>query len=58
MKLNWPIVVAILALFAAPQIEAREYLKSDQAQPRGYSPAVVTDGGKIVWVSGHAALRD
>ncbi len=37
---------------------SKDYLKSDFAQPRGYSDAVVTEGGKTVWVAGHAALRD
>jgi 2-iminobutanoate/2-iminopropanoate deaminase len=37
---------------------SKDYLKSEFAQPRGYSDAVVTEGGKTVWLAGHAALRD
>jgi 2-iminobutanoate/2-iminopropanoate deaminase len=53
------LVVALAAgLFIAPQVGARDYLKSDRAQSRGFSPGVVTDGGKIVWVSGQTGLVD
>ena len=47
-----------LTLFATSQLEARDYLKSDRAQSRGFSPGVVTEGGKIVWVSGQTGLVD
>ena len=47
-----------LALLAAPQAEAREYLKQERAQSRGFTPGVVTEGGKIVWVSGQTGLVD
>ena len=49
---------AILALACAGPVEARDYLKQDRAQSRGFSPGVVTDGGKIVWVSGQTGLVD
>ncbi len=38
--------------------EARDYLKQERAQSRGFSPGVVTEGGKIVWVSGQTGLVD
>jgi 2-iminobutanoate/2-iminopropanoate deaminase len=47
-----------LTLLATSQLEARDYLKSDRAQSRGFSPGVVTEGGKIVWVSGQTGLVD
>lgn len=47
-----------LALLATPQLEAREYLKQERAQSRGFSPGVVTEGGKTVWVSGQTGLVD
>lgn len=34
------------------------YIKTERAQQRGYSTAVVTDGGKIVWIAGHTAVID
>jgi 2-iminobutanoate/2-iminopropanoate deaminase len=47
---------AVVSLTA--QADARDYLKSDHAQSRGFSPGVVTEGGKIVWVSGQTGLVD
>lgn len=52
------LLVWMVASAAASDLQAREYLKSDFAQQRGFSDGVVTEGGKIVWVAGHAALRD
>jgi len=49
-------LVVALALLAAAPVEARDYLKQDRAQSRGFSPGVVTEGGKIVWVSGQTGL--
>ncbi len=56
MKSLWFLVA--LALLAAPQADAREYLKQERAQSRGFTPGVVTEGGKIVWVSGQTGLVD
>jgi len=36
-----------------------EYLeKSDFQKSRAYSPAVITQGGRIVWLAGQTATRD
>jgi enamine deaminase RidA (YjgF/YER057c/UK114 family) len=36
-----------------------EYLeKSEQQAARAYSPAVITQGGKTVWLAGQTATRD
>jgi enamine deaminase RidA (YjgF/YER057c/UK114 family) len=36
-----------------------EYLEKTQAQAaRAYSPAVITQGGRIVWLAGQTATRD
>ena len=36
-----------------------EYLQGTDAQKsRAYSPAVITDGGRIVWLAGQTALVD
>jgi 2-iminobutanoate/2-iminopropanoate deaminase len=37
---------------------ARTYIKGDRQQLRAYSPAVVTEGGKIVWLAGQIATVD
>ena len=37
---------------------AKEYIKGDRPQQRGYSEAVITEGGKTVWLAGQIALVD
>jgi len=34
------------------------YIKTERAQQRGYSAAVITDGGRIVWLAGQTATAD
>jgi len=51
------IAAALLAGFAAP-VHAKEFLKGERPQTRGYSQAVITEGGKTVWVAGQTATRD
>jgi 2-iminobutanoate/2-iminopropanoate deaminase len=36
----------------------RRNLKNPRAQPRGYSQAVVTEGGRVVWLAGVVAGED
>ncbi|KAA0998513.1 RidA family protein [Paraburkholderia panacisoli] len=36
----------------------RNYVKRDAAQERAYSPAVITQGGKIVWLAGQTVVDD
>lgn len=36
----------------------RRWLKRDAAQARAYSQAVVTEGGKIVWLAGQVGAND
>lgn len=53
------LIAAIAAIFlAGTPLQARDYLKADRAQSRGFSPGVVTEGGKTVWVSGQTGLVD
>lgn len=58
MKAQWTLPLLALALVTSSNLQAREYLKSDFAQQRGFSEGVVTEGGKVVWVAGHSVLRD
>jgi 2-iminobutanoate/2-iminopropanoate deaminase len=37
---------------------SKEYLKGDRPQQRGYSQAVITEGGRIVWLAGQTATVD
>ena len=57
MKAMGLLLAAALVLLAVP-VEARDYLKQERAQSRGFSPGVVTEGGKTVWVSGQTGLVD
>src|SRR3989442_2786072 len=36
----------------------RSYMKRETAQARGYSQAVVTEGGRIIWLAGQVAAED
>jgi 2-iminobutanoate/2-iminopropanoate deaminase len=38
--------------------QARDYVKGDYPQSRGYSLAVVTKGGKTIWLAGQTATTD
>jgi len=50
-------IVALLVALAAPA-EAKDFIKGERPQTRGYSLAVITDGGKIVWLGGQIAVAD
>jgi 2-iminobutanoate/2-iminopropanoate deaminase len=51
------IAAVLLFGFAAP-LHAKEFLKGERPQTRGYSQAVITEGGKIVWLAGQLAVVD
>jgi len=36
----------------------RTHIKRERAEARAYSQAVITDGGRIVWLAGQIALAD
>ena len=36
----------------------KTYLRRERAQARAYSQAVVSDGGKVVWLAGQTAAED
>ena len=38
--------------------QARDFIKGDRPQQRGYSMAVITEGGKTVWLAGQTATVD
>jgi enamine deaminase RidA (YjgF/YER057c/UK114 family) len=48
------LLLAVLAAAVPHVAGARDYIKRDDAQPRAYSPAVITEGGKIVWLGGQS----
>src|ERR1700759_942775 len=49
-------LMTLVGLSAAA--DAREYLKGARPQLRGYSEAVITEGGKTVWLAGQTATVD
>ncbi|HZT50720.1 MAG TPA: RidA family protein [Stellaceae bacterium] len=36
----------------------RHYIKGDRAQTRAYSPAVITEGGTVIWLAGQTGGED
>lgn len=50
--------IAVLLFTASTQATAREYLKAEGAQKAGFTPGIVTEGGKTVWISGQIGIRD
>jgi enamine deaminase RidA (YjgF/YER057c/UK114 family) len=52
-------VVASIGLLAFSAVgHARDYLKGERPQQRGYSEAVITEGGKTIWLAGQTATVD
>ena len=41
-----------------PEPLQRSYVKRDAAQARAYSQAVVTSGGRVIWLAGQVAAED
>ena len=52
--------MAAAALFfgLSTTLQAKDFIKAERPQQRGYSLAVITDGGKIVWLAGQTATVD
>ena len=52
-------VVALTGLLALSAVgQAKDYLKGERSQQRGYSEAVITEGGRTVWLAGQTATVD
>jgi 2-iminobutanoate/2-iminopropanoate deaminase len=49
-------LIALVGLAGAA--DSKDYLKGDRPQQRGYSQAVITEGGRIVWLAGQTATVD
>jgi len=50
--------LAAAMLLAGSAAQAREFIKGERPQQRGYSLAVITEGGKTVWLGGQTATVD
>src|SRR5262252_1735824 len=46
------VIAAMLLLGLTAPLHAKDFIKGERPQQRGYSQAVITDGGKIVWLAG------
>src|SRR6266404_5602409 len=52
-------VAALTGLFVMSDIgQAREFIKGERPQQRGYSLAVITEGGRTIWLAGQTATVD
>jgi len=49
--------ILLLLALAAPAA-AKDYIKGERPQTRGYSLAVITEGGKTIWLGGQLAVVD
>jgi 2-iminobutanoate/2-iminopropanoate deaminase len=49
-------LTGLVAISAAA--ESKEYLKGERPQQRGYSEAVITEGGRTIWLAGQTATVD
>src|SRR5215813_14364156 len=53
------LVTALAILFAASGANAAEYLeKSDMQKARAFSPAVIAEGGRTIYLAGQTTLTD
>ena len=52
------LMAAALLFGLAFPLQAKDFIKGERPQQRGYSQAVITDGGKIVWLAGVLAVVD
>ena len=57
-RLSIGIAAAILLFPWSTALHAQSYIKGERPQQRGYSLAVVTEGGKTVWLGGQIATVD
>jgi 2-iminobutanoate/2-iminopropanoate deaminase len=51
-------MAAMLIFGLTRPLQAKEFIKGERPQQRGYSQAVITDGGKIIWLAGVLAVVD
>ena len=56
-RISAGIALALLFGFSTPAY-AQQYIKGERPQQRGYSLAVITEGGKTVWLGGQIATVD
>lgn len=52
------LAAATLCVVLSTPLEAKDFIKGARPQQRGYSLAVITEGGKTVWLAGQIATAD
>ena len=57
-RISIGIAAAVLLFGASTTLYAQQYVKGERPQQRGYSLAVITEGGKTVWLGGQIATVD
>jgi len=57
-KISFSAAVLAGLLATAPAGHARDFIKGERPQQRGYSVAVITEGGKTIWLAGQTATVD
>jgi enamine deaminase RidA (YjgF/YER057c/UK114 family) len=57
-RISIGIAAAVVFLGFSTRVHAQQYVKGERPQQRGYSLAVITEGGKTVWLGGQIATVD
>ena len=57
-RISIGLVAATLCLVLSTTLHAQKFIKGERPQQRGYSLAVITEGGKTVWLGGQIATVD
>ena len=57
-RISIGMTAAIVCFGLSTPLHAQKYIKGDRPQQRGYSLAVITEGGKTVWLGGQIATAD
>ncbi len=52
------IAAALLSCGLVVMSQAKDFIKEERPQQRGYSVAVITEGGRTVWLAGQTATVD
>ena len=57
-RISIGMAAAGLFLGLSTTLQAQDFIKGERPQQRGYSLAVITEGGKTVWLAGQTATAD
>src|SRR5213593_3877048 len=57
-RISLGIAAAVLLFGCSTTLHAQQFIKGERPQQRGYSLAVITEGGKTVWLAGQTATVD